>query len=255
MSAVNLSHLPTMRSRLRDLLRPCTSSSTWSVMVGDPRLWLQMWLRTKRIETSDRIYHELKVLIDCLFYAGTFDQLNIPGLMSLEVISRRIQAISDAYTNPMRPSWENARSSLVKDLQRILSLLLSELMQSRNIVMSLSCCRRDKKSVSSEDPLLQVLKMEQLTLLMPCPQKPRSLLRKAEVRGRVMEPEDPGWSSEPRGGSTYKSFRGNLLWKGGAASSSSKGRRLFPLPKVLHVLQQNGGLVAQCQKDEVEFKG
>lgn len=46
-----------------------------------------------------------------------------------------------------------------------------------------------------------------------------------------MEPEDPGWSSKPRGGSTYKSFRGNLLWKGGAASSSSKGRRLFPLPK------------------------
>ena len=76
---------------------------------GDPRLWLQMWLRSKRIETTDRIYHELKVLIDCLFYAGTFDQLNIPGLMSLEVISRRIQAISDAYTNPMKPSWENAK--------------------------------------------------------------------------------------------------------------------------------------------------
>ena len=40
---------------------------------GDPRLWLQMWLRTKHIETSDRTYHELKVLGDALFYAGTFD--------------------------------------------------------------------------------------------------------------------------------------------------------------------------------------
>ena len=46
-----------------------------------------------------------------------------------------------------------------------------------------------------------------------------------------MEPEDPGWSSQPRGGSTYKRFRGSLLWRGGAATSSSRGRKLFPLPK------------------------
>lgn len=76
---------------------------------GDPRLWLQMWLRTKHIETSDRTYHELKVLGDALFYAGTFDQLNIPALISMEVICRRIQAIVDAYSHPNRPSWENAK--------------------------------------------------------------------------------------------------------------------------------------------------
>jgi len=26
------------------------------------------------------VHHELKVLTDCLLYAGTFDQLNIPAL-------------------------------------------------------------------------------------------------------------------------------------------------------------------------------
>lgn len=76
---------------------------------GDPRLWMQLWMRTKKIEATDRVYHELKVLIDALYYAGTFDQLNVPGLMSMEVICRRIQAISDAYTNPAKPSWENAK--------------------------------------------------------------------------------------------------------------------------------------------------
>lgn len=76
---------------------------------GDPRLWLQVWMRTKHIEVTDRSYHEMKVLTDALFYAGTFDQVNIPALMSLEVICRRIQAIVDAYGNPSRPSWENAK--------------------------------------------------------------------------------------------------------------------------------------------------
>ena len=76
---------------------------------GDPRLWLQMWMRTKHIESSDRTYHEMKVLTDALFYAGTFDQVNIPALMSMEVVCRRIQAIVDAYSNPSRPSWENAK--------------------------------------------------------------------------------------------------------------------------------------------------
>lgn len=76
---------------------------------GDPRLWLQLWCRTKHIEPTDRVHHELKVLTDCLFYAGTFDQLNIPALMSLEVVCRRVQAIVDAYSHPNKPSWENAK--------------------------------------------------------------------------------------------------------------------------------------------------
>ena len=76
---------------------------------GDPRLWLQLWLRSKHIEQTDRTYHEMKVLVDTLYYAGTYDQVNIPALVSLEVVCRRLQAIVDAYTNPSRPSWENAK--------------------------------------------------------------------------------------------------------------------------------------------------
>lgn len=76
---------------------------------GDPRLWLQLWLRTKHIEPSDRVAHEMRVLCDVLYYAGTFDQLNIPALVSLEVVCRRMQAVVDAYTNPTKPSWENAK--------------------------------------------------------------------------------------------------------------------------------------------------
>lgn len=76
---------------------------------GDPRMWLQMWMRTKHISTTDRVYHEMKVLCDALFYAGTFDQVNIPALMGFEVVCRRMQAIVDAYADPSKPSWENAK--------------------------------------------------------------------------------------------------------------------------------------------------
>ena len=76
---------------------------------GDPRLWLQLWMRAKHVESTDRTYHELKVLVDALWFAGTFDQVNIPALVSMEVVCRRIQAIVDAYANPNRPSWENAK--------------------------------------------------------------------------------------------------------------------------------------------------
>lgn len=76
---------------------------------GDPRLWLQLWTRQKHIEQTDRTYHEMKVLCDALYYGGTFDQLNIPALMAMETICRRVQAIVDAYSNPARPSWENAK--------------------------------------------------------------------------------------------------------------------------------------------------
>ena len=51
----------------------------------------------------------MKVLCDALYMCGTFDQVNIPALMSMETICRRIQAIVDAYSNPNRPSWENAK--------------------------------------------------------------------------------------------------------------------------------------------------
>lgn len=76
---------------------------------GDPRLWRQLWSRAKHIEPTDRTFHEMKMLTEVLYLAGTYDQVNIPGLMSLEVVCRRVQAIVDAYMNPSKPSWENAK--------------------------------------------------------------------------------------------------------------------------------------------------
>ena len=76
---------------------------------GDPRLWMQLWARAKHLEPTDRTFHEMKMLTEVLFLAGTYDQVNIPSLMSMEVVCRRIQAIVDAYMNPAKPSWENAK--------------------------------------------------------------------------------------------------------------------------------------------------
>eukprot|EP00439_Symbiodinium_sp_Y106_P077626 s190_g16.t1 len=75
---------------------------------GDVRQWLHLWCRSKHIETTDRVYHELKVLTDSIHYAGCHDQLNIPALISMELLCRRVQSIVEAYTNPSRPTWEHA---------------------------------------------------------------------------------------------------------------------------------------------------
>ena len=76
---------------------------------GDPRRWLQEWMRIKKIESGDRIYHELKVLIDIFYYSGVFDQLNIGALVGIECAALRIQLIIEAYQNPAKPNWESAK--------------------------------------------------------------------------------------------------------------------------------------------------
>ena len=76
---------------------------------GDPRLWLERWLREKHLESSDRVAHELRLLTDVLFLAGSIDQLNMGGLHASEAVARRIAAIVEAYATPGRPTWEHAR--------------------------------------------------------------------------------------------------------------------------------------------------
>ena len=71
MSARKVTRPPLTRGRWRDL-RLIKNAERHG---GDPRLWLQLWMRSKHIEASDRTYHEMKVLADALFYAGTFDQI------------------------------------------------------------------------------------------------------------------------------------------------------------------------------------
>ncbi|CAE7317147.1 unnamed protein product [Symbiodinium sp. CCMP2592] len=76
---------------------------------ADVRQWFQLWCRTKHVEPTDRIYHELMVLTDAIHYAGTHDQVNIPALISLEIVCRRVQSVVEAHTNPNKPSWEHAK--------------------------------------------------------------------------------------------------------------------------------------------------
>ena len=46
---------------------------------GDPKLWMERWLREKRVESSDRVAHELRALVEVLYAAGVVDQLNVGG--------------------------------------------------------------------------------------------------------------------------------------------------------------------------------
>ena len=48
---------------------------------------------------------ELTVLVDCLYFVGTYDQLNLGSLSCLNVIRRRIQQYVEAYHNPDRADW------------------------------------------------------------------------------------------------------------------------------------------------------
>ena len=75
----------------------------------NPKLWLAEFCRDRRIERSDRVFHELQNLVEVIYIGGTYDQLNMPALQSFERISRRIATIVDAYSGPGNPSWRMAR--------------------------------------------------------------------------------------------------------------------------------------------------
>lgn len=76
---------------------------------GDPKQWLELWARQKGIAEQDRVKHELRCLMDILYYGGTFYQLNLPVLGSFE--ARRIQCFVDAYAvgGSAAPDWGNAK--------------------------------------------------------------------------------------------------------------------------------------------------
>eukprot|EP00438_Fugacium_kawagutii_P024261 Skav223122 [mRNA] locus=scaffold419:830256:833692:- [translate_table: standard] len=77
---------------------------------GDPKQWLELWCRQKSIADQDRVKHELRCLMDALYYGGVYDQLNLPVLASFESIARRVQCIVDAYsTSSSSPDWSNAK--------------------------------------------------------------------------------------------------------------------------------------------------
>ena len=72
-------------------------------------MWLSLWQREKHLETTDRVMHEMKVLTDAVYWAGVYDQLNIGASVAIDTLVRRIFTIVDAYGNPSKPNWDNAK--------------------------------------------------------------------------------------------------------------------------------------------------
>jgi hypothetical protein len=74
---------------------------------GDPMRWLELWSGENNVDESDRVYHELKVHCEVLWYGGTYDQLNMGALVAFERIGRRVQTIMEAYKsgNGKAPNW------------------------------------------------------------------------------------------------------------------------------------------------------
>eukprot|EP00435_Cladocopium_sp_Y103_P073271 s29_g43.t1 len=76
---------------------------------GDPKRWLSEWMRSKQIQEGDRICFEVKVLVESIYLAVTYDQLNVSALACIEIIARRIQAIVEAYSSGPVPDWHSAK--------------------------------------------------------------------------------------------------------------------------------------------------
>ena len=78
---------------------------------GSPKLWMQQWCQDKGMTQRDCTYHELAVLIEILYQAGTYDALNLGALACIEVTVRRlISIIKKTHAGgAQNPDWGNAR--------------------------------------------------------------------------------------------------------------------------------------------------
>ena len=52
---------------------------------GDAQTWLTAWAKTKGIEENDRVMHEMRTLINILFYAATLRSAQLPRFAELRV--------------------------------------------------------------------------------------------------------------------------------------------------------------------------
>ncbi|CAK0825411.1 unnamed protein product, partial [Prorocentrum cordatum] len=79
---------------------------------GAPKMWFQEWCKEQGVTRKDRAYHEVQTFIEVLYLAGTYDQLNMGALASLEVVSRRLLQYVEAYAH----GAENANWGAAKHL-------------------------------------------------------------------------------------------------------------------------------------------
>ena len=78
---------------------------------GEPRSWMQLWMKKHNVAEHDRTAHELRALIEIIYLGGSYDQLNLPSLASFEAASRRVQTIVEAFASGSAagPEWGHAR--------------------------------------------------------------------------------------------------------------------------------------------------
>ncbi|CAK0837853.1 unnamed protein product [Prorocentrum cordatum] len=74
---------------------------------GGPLWWLALWLREKGIGQNERAAIEMATPLAAVQHAGSYDQLNIASLASVEVMCRRVAQITEACRDdPSRPKWQ-----------------------------------------------------------------------------------------------------------------------------------------------------
>ena len=70
---------------------------------------MENFLCEKNILSGERIVHEMRTLVDCLYYMGSVDQMNMGGSIGAEVVSRRLASVVEAYGEQGRVDWQAAR--------------------------------------------------------------------------------------------------------------------------------------------------
>ncbi|CAK0824653.1 unnamed protein product, partial [Prorocentrum cordatum] len=77
---------------------------------GTPKIWFQEWCKETGISRRDRADHEVQTLIERLYLAGTYGQVNMGALASLEVIARRLLQYTEAYSHSAdHANWAAAK--------------------------------------------------------------------------------------------------------------------------------------------------
>ena len=64
---------------------------------GDILRWFDNFCATHGITPQDRVHHEVNTIVLAIYHGATFDQVNLGGLVSYEILMRRLQAICQAY--------------------------------------------------------------------------------------------------------------------------------------------------------------
>ena len=71
---------------------------------GTPRMWLAQWLRDKRLESTNCVARDLRVLLEVLQKAWSHDQLSFGGVTALEVVT-------EAHAKPQKPNGDTPKIS------------------------------------------------------------------------------------------------------------------------------------------------